>query len=148
MMNMPPCATEDTSPDLATELRGTLAHLESLDKATDGYLSALAFVLQRVAVADDHVSDEEVERMEKILIDHASLSAPEAVLTVEMAKQRERIADCCCSYNASRHLRSLLDHEGRIRMRNFLLSVAEADGLVKKSEMNQIAQIASELRLQ
>ncbi len=146
-MTMTPCATEDTPTDLATALRGTLAHLDSLDAATDGYLSALAFILHRVAAADEHVCEQEIDRMERILVDHAALSASEAVLTVEMAKQRGRIADCCCSYAASRHLRSLLDDESRVRMRSFLQSVAEADGLVTRSEMNQIAQIASELRL-
>ena len=86
--------------------------------------------------------------MEKILIDHALLAPAEAVLTVEMAKQRGRIADCCCSYTTSRHLRSLIDHEDRVKVRSFLQSVAEADGLVRRSEMHQIAQITAELRLE
>jgi uncharacterized tellurite resistance protein B-like protein len=146
-MTMPPCTTEETTADLATVLRGTLAHLDTLDAATDGYLNALAFILHRVAAADDHVCEQELDRMEKILIDHASLSSSEAVLTVEMAKLRGQIADCCCSYTASRHMRSLLDDKGRARMRGFLQSVAEADGLVRRSEMNKIAQIASELQL-
>lgn len=141
-------ATEEGSADLASEFRSAIAHLDSLDAATDGYLSALAFILQRVAAADDRICEQETSRMEKILIDHASLSPSEAVLTVEMAKQRGRIADCCCSYTTSRQMRSLIDHENRIKVRNFLQSVAEADGLVRRSEMHQIAQITAELRLE
>ena len=85
--------------------------------------------------------------MEEILVEHASLSPSEAILTVEMAKQRGRIADCCCSYEASRRMRPLLDAEGRLRLQSFLQSVAEADGCVSCSETNQIRQISTELRL-
>ena len=94
-MIMAPHATEDTPSAQASEIRGTLTRLDSLDQRNNGYLSTLAFILQRVAAADAAICDEEVIRMEKILIDHAALSPTEAVLTVEMAKQRASIADCC-----------------------------------------------------
>ena len=146
-MTMSTRSTEDTPSNQAAEIRGTLAHLEALDTQNDGYLSALAFILQRVAAADENISNEEIYRMEKILVDHASLSPAEAVLTVEIAKQRGRIADCCCSYTASRHMRSLLDSEGQAQMRSFLISVAKADGLVRRSEKAEIHQITTELGL-
>ena len=138
---------DDTSSDLTTKIRASLAHLNSLDTETDGYLSALAFILQRVAAADDGICEEEVSRMEEILVEHASLSPSEATLAVEMAKQRGRIADCCCAYEASRRMRPLLDGEGQVRLRSFLQSVAEADGCVSCSETHQIRQISTELRL-
>ena len=83
--------------------------------------------------------------MEKILIEHASLSPPQAVLTVEIAKHRRQLADCCCAYQASRELRSRLDGDERRRLNRFLESVAEADGLVLPAEAAEIQQIAAEL---
>jgi uncharacterized tellurite resistance protein B-like protein len=139
-------SSQEASPtDLASGIRGTLDQLDDLDRETAGYLNSLALVLQRVAAADEHISREEVDRMEKILVDHTSLSPPQAVLTVEIAKHRRQLADCCCAYRSNRELRSRLDTESRRRLRQFLEKVAEADGLVQPSEEAEIRQIAAEL---
>jgi uncharacterized tellurite resistance protein B-like protein len=132
---------------LAAEIRGALQHIESLDRCSDGYLAGLAFILHRVAAADRDISEREVERMERILVEHASLTQPEAVLTVEMAKHRCRAADCGHSYDASRHLRALLGPGERERLHRFLESVAAADGQVRPSEQAAVRQIAAELGL-
>jgi uncharacterized tellurite resistance protein B-like protein len=133
--------------DFAGQMRSTLARLDELDSETAGYLKTLAFILHRVARADDQISEEEIDRMEEILVDHASLSRPEAMLTVEIAKHCGQIADCGCSYEASRRLRSSLDESTGRDIRRFLESIAEADGRVGHSEQAQIRQIASELGL-
>ena len=138
---------ENTPSDFADEIRNTLNRLDAIDHQKAGYIKALAFTLHRVALADDELRDEEVARMEQILVDHAGLSRPESVLTVEIAKHCKAIADCGCSYEASRNLRSMLDHRDGRSINRFLHSVAEADGLVAPSETAQIRQIAVELGL-
>ena len=136
-----------TQSDFAKEIRNTLKRLEELNRETAGYLKTLAFILHRVAIADDELSVEEIERMEQILVDHASLSRSEAMLTVEIARHCSEIADCGCRYEASRSLRSSLNEEHGRDIRRFLDSVAEADGRVRRSELAQIQQIATELGL-
>lgn len=138
---------ETASSKFAEEIRDILNRLEELNRETAGYLKVLAFILHRVAIADDEVSGEEVDRMEQILVDHASLSRSEAMLTVEIARHCGEIADCGCSYEASRKLRSSLDEDGGRDIRRFLESVAEADGRIRRSEKAQIRQIATELGL-
>jgi uncharacterized tellurite resistance protein B-like protein len=133
--------------NIAEEIRDTLKRLEELNRETAGYLKTLAFILHRVALADDELSREEVDRMEQILVDHASLSRSEAMLTVEIARHCGEIADCGCSYEVSRRLRSSLDVDNGRDIRRFLESVAEADGRVRRSEKAQIRQIATELGL-
>jgi uncharacterized tellurite resistance protein B-like protein len=148
---MPATTTSDTNPlspsTLASGIRDALVRLDTLDRDTAGYLKALAFILYRVAAADQKVSEEEVRRMESILVDHASLSPAEAVLTVEIARHCREIADCARSYDASRQLRARLDDDDRRRLRSFLDSVAEADGRVRQSEKDAIRQISTELGL-
>ena len=140
-------ARESKPSELAEEIRSTLTRLEAIDRQKAGYIKALAFVLHRVALADDTLCDQEVARMEEILVDHAGLTRPEAVLTTEIAKHCHLIADCGRSYEASRKLRtSLVDRDG-CEISRFLRSVAEADGLVVASESAQIRQIAVELGL-
>ncbi len=148
---MPAITTPDPNPlsptTLASGIRDALARLATLDRDTAGYLKALAFILYRVAAADQQVSEEEVRRMESILVDHASLSQAEAVLTVEIARHCREIADCARSYDASRRLRARLDVDDRCRLRSFLESVAEADGRVRQTEKDAIRQISTELGL-
>jgi uncharacterized tellurite resistance protein B-like protein len=148
---MPATTTPDANPTspsaLASGIRDALAQLAALDRDTADYLKALAFILHRVAAADREVSEVEIRRMESILVDHASLSPAEAVLTVEIARHCREISDCARSYDASRRLRARLDDGDRRRLRSFLESVAEADGQVRQTEKDAIRQISTELGL-
>jgi uncharacterized tellurite resistance protein B-like protein len=146
-MSFSPGPGDRPSAELADQIRGALQHIESLDRCSDGYLAGLAFILHRVAAADRDISEREVERMERILVEHASLTQPEAVLTVEMAKHRCRAADCGHSYDASRHLRALLGPGESASLHRFLESVAAADGQVRPTEQAAVRQIAAELGL-
>ena len=149
-MTTPTTAQTDTASatDLATEIRQTLDRLEELDAKKGGYLKTLAFILYRVAAADQDVSDDEIQQMESILVNNAGVSQTEAVLTVEIARHCREICDCARSYDVSRRLRPMLDSESRRHLQEFLRSVAEADGLISISELAQIRQISAELRLE
>ena len=148
---MPTATTRRTSSPspagLAAGIRQALARLDSLDRDTADYLKTLAFVMYRVAAADRNVIEAEVRRMESILVEHASLSLPEAVLTVEIARHCRQTADCAGSYAASRRLRARLSADDQGRLRSFLASVAEADGRVRQTEKDAIRQILAELGL-
>jgi len=146
-MNTSSDACDRDKTDLTAEIRGALQHIEDVDQHSDRYLSTLAFILQRVAAADDDVSEPEVHLMERILVEHASLTPPEAVLTVEMAKQRCCASDCGRAYDASRRLRDRLEPSERARLRRFLDAVAAADGRVRQPELDKVRQIAAELGL-
>jgi uncharacterized tellurite resistance protein B-like protein len=139
-------AGESGTPDVNREIRDALHRLEDLNRETADYLKALALILHRVAMADNDLCDQEIDRMEQILIDHASLSRSQAILAVEIAKHCGQIADCGCRYEASRKLRNRLGENGR-RIHDFLDSVAAADGKIRRSEKAQIRQIAVELGL-
>ncbi len=148
-MSLAPTAptTPSSQANVAAGIRNALNRLNDLDRETADYLKTLAFIMHRVAAADEHVSEEEILRMESILIDHASLSPPEAVLTIEIARHCRKMADCAGSYDASRRLRARLDADDRRRLRSFLDSVAEADGRVRQTEIDAIRQISTELGL-
>lgn len=140
-------AGESGTSDVNREIRDALNRLEELNRETADYLKALAFILHRVAMADDDLCDQEIDRMEQILIDHASLSRSQAILAVEIARHCGQIADCGCSYEASRKLRKRLGENDGRRIHDFLDSVAAADGQIRRSEKVQIRQIAVELGL-
>ena len=146
-MSIPAGTDSGSHPGLAGSIRSAIERIDVADRHSNGYLTALAFVLHRVAAADNRLSASEIDRMERILIDTAALSRAEAVLTVEMAKRQCRMADCGRAYDASRHLRALLDPAERARVRGFLDAVALADGALRPTEEAAVRQIAIELGL-
>jgi uncharacterized tellurite resistance protein B-like protein len=131
--------------DPATTIRTTVRQLDAIEPKNAGFLNALAFILMRVADADQHLADEERARMEHILVECAGLTLEQAVLVVEIARHRARLADCGCSYGTTRWLRSELDNNRRQRVLDCLFAVAAADGHTSRSEENEILQIAREL---
>lgn len=133
--------------DPATTIRTTVRELAELDAETADFLNALAFVLFRVADVDHEISRRERDRMEQLIVENAGLTRAQAVLVVEIAKHRSRLADCGCSYGISRELRNGLDHDRRRRVINCLHSVAASDGVTTRREAGEIRQIAHELGL-
>jgi uncharacterized tellurite resistance protein B-like protein len=142
-----PTGTGESTADAGdvTAIRITLHQLAALDPQTAGYLNALAFVLVRVADIDQHITIEERRRMEEILVNRAHLTHAQAVLVVEIARHRTRLADCGCSYGESRLLRDRLDSDQRDHVLDSLYAVAAADGRTTRVERDEIFQIASEL---
>jgi uncharacterized tellurite resistance protein B-like protein len=147
MANESSTTAETGGSGLADSIRSTLHQLEEYEADDEGSLQTVAFLLQRVAGADGSVSAEEIERMETVLADHRSLTRPQAVVAVEIARHCARIADCGGAYGASRRLRAELDEDQRRRVYGMLTAVAEADGLVDGRERAALHQIAVELGL-
>jgi len=133
------------SREAARVVRSVVDRLEMLDPTTGRYLSGLAFVLIRVADADNDIRPEETARIEQLLRETVGLPEDQLVLVVEIAKHRTRLADCACAYSVSRDLRHQLDSEQRDGLLRWFVAVAEADGRVSRREWREIRQIAAEL---
>lgn len=131
----------------ANSVRRAVRDLHAIDADTAEYLNALAFVLMRVAEADLRVCDDETRCMEEILVEHAGISPDQAILVVEIARHRCRIADCGVTYGISRELRDSIGPERKHRMLTFLDAVADADGKLLPEEKSAIGQISAELGL-
>ena len=140
-------AVDRSNRSSAPSVRRAVRDLRALDADTAEYLNALAFVLMRVAEADLTVCDDETRCMEEILVEHAGISADQAVLVVEIARHRCRIADCGTSYGVSKGLRPTIDPRRESLLASFLSAVAGADGEMLPEEKKAISQISAELGL-
>ena len=67
-------------------LRETLEALDHLEPEKARYLAAFAYLLGRVAHADQHVSTEETRAMEALVQEHGQLSPDQAMVVVQLAK--------------------------------------------------------------
>jgi len=136
--------SNQAQPPLAV-VRHAIEALNALDAETADHLSALAFVLIRVARADGRVCGSERRRMEEILVKDVRIPAAHAAIVTEIACHRAEVADSGHSYAISRGLRTSLDLVRRRSIVALLSAVAEADGRFCTVERHEISQLAGEL---
>lgn len=129
----------------AETIRTELRVLHELDPSSSRLLEALACVLARVAGADDEICDSETVEMEGTLMRLAELPPPQAVLAVEIAKQRTFLGGAGYSAAISRDLRRRTDPRYRLDLLHGLVDVACADGDLCDLEAAAILRIAVEL---
>ncbi len=131
--------------DAAATVRRVISNLNHLEPETARYLAGLAFILTRVADADERILPDETRRIEAILNQYTSLNEDQAVLMTEIARHQVDMADSADAYQVSRELRAATSQEQRRSMLCSLFTVALADGNLSAVERTAITQIASEL---
>ena len=78
--------TESAPAPEQAPLRDLVNALDRLEPSRAQYLARFAYLLGRVALADEHISDEETKTMEQLLAEHGGLPAEQAMLVVSLAK--------------------------------------------------------------
>ncbi|MEN8165270.1 MAG: TerB family tellurite resistance protein [Acidobacteriota bacterium] len=129
----------------AETIRTELRILHALDPSSSRLLEALACVLARVAGADREICDSETAEMEGTLMRLADLPPAQAVLAVEIAKQRTCLGGAGYTAAISRDLRRRTDPRYRLDLLHSLVDVACADGDLCDQEVAAILRIAAEL---
>jgi len=129
----------------AETIRMELRILHEMDPSASRLLEALACVLARVAGADSEICDRETAQMEGTLMRLADLPPAQAVLAVEIAKQRTCLGGAGYTAAISRDLRRRTDPRYRLQLLHSLVDLACADGDLCGPEVTAILRIAAEL---
>jgi uncharacterized tellurite resistance protein B-like protein len=111
------------------------------------YVAALAYVLARVAHADQDISPEEVSVMRELVEGATELPKEQAVLVVEIARSQALELGANENYVVTRLFRELSSREQRLGLLECLFAVAAADENISTAENHEISVIASELGL-
>lgn len=126
-------------------VRRIAAELDKLPPERARYLAAFAYVLSRVAGADQHVSEEESRTMVRLLSETGGLPEAQAALVVEIAKTQNRLSGGTENFLVTREFRHIASEDERRSILDCLFQVAAADDEVSAEEDAQIWQIAGEL---
>lgn len=129
-------------------IRRIAAELDGMDPPQARYLAAFAFVLSRIAHADEEVSAAEARRMEELLAERGGVSEPQAVLIVQMARQQQRLFGGTDDFLVTRELAQVATPEQRHAIVDCLFAVAAVDRRLLAAEAEEIARIARELRVE
>mgnify|MGYP003982324123 CR=1 FL=1 len=135
------------TPGETQTVRKIVHQLESLQPEQARYLASFAYVLGRVANADQVITSEETQTMEQVVADAGKLGEDLAVLVVQIAKSQAQLFGGTEDYLVTREFGRLATPEQKRELMLCLFSVAAADGSIAVSEENEIARIATELKI-
>jgi uncharacterized tellurite resistance protein B-like protein len=133
--------------DEIAPLRETLEALEHLEPDRARYLGAFAYLLGRVAHADQHVSPEETRAMEALVRTHGQLLPDQAVIVVQLAKTSNLLFGGTSNFLVAREFSALATYDQKLALIRCLFEVTATDGAISIAEESEIHRIANELRI-
>ena len=131
----------------AAPLRETLDALEHLEPERARYLAAFAYLLGRVAHADQHVSPEETAAMEALVREQGQLPQEQAMVVVHLAKASNLLFGGTANFLVAREFSALATYEQKLALMRCLFAVSMTDDAISLAEEGEIHRIASELRI-
>ena len=130
--------------DLAP-LRETLDALDHMEPARARFLAAFAYLLGRVAHADQHVSPEETRAMEALVRQEGHLSEDQAMVVTQLAKTSNLLFGGTANFLVAREFTDMASYEQKLDLMRCLFAVSATDESISLAEEGEIHKIAKEL---
>jgi uncharacterized tellurite resistance protein B-like protein len=140
-------SSDDGPTEQQSALRDLVDALDRLEPDHARYLAQFAYLLGRVAHADQHVSPEEVRTMEALVMNEGHLSEELAVLVVGLARTSNRMFGGTDNFIVARDFAAHATHSQRLGLLRCLFSVSASEGHISIAEEREIQRIARELRI-
>src|ERR671912_920729 len=100
----------------AAPLRDLVGALDRLEPARAQYLARFAYLLGRVARADEQVTDEETRTMEKLLAEHGGLPSDQAMLVVSLAKATNAMFGVSADFAVTQEFADAASYDERLAL--------------------------------
>jgi uncharacterized tellurite resistance protein B-like protein len=128
-------------------LRETLDALDHLEPDRARFLAAFAYLLGRVAHADQHVSPEETRAMEALVRDEGRLSQDQAMVVTQLAKTGNLLFGGTANFLVAREFSALATYDQKLALMRCLFALSATDASISTAEESEIHRIANELRI-
>ena len=128
-------------------LRETLEALDHLEPHRARYLAAFAYLLGRVADADQHVTPEETRAMEVLVREQGQLSQDQAMVVVQLAKTSNLLFGGTANFLVAREFSELATYDEKLALMRCLFALSATDETISTAEEGEIHRIANELRI-
>jgi uncharacterized tellurite resistance protein B-like protein len=138
-------ATPESEP---APLRELVNALDKLEPSRAQYLARFAYLLGRVARADEHISAEETRVMESLVTDQGGLSADQAMLVVSLAKASSAMFGVTADFAVTQEFTDSTTYEERMALARCLFAVAASDERISIAEEAEIHRITNQLRIE
>jgi uncharacterized tellurite resistance protein B-like protein len=128
-------------------LRQMLDALERLPPERARFLAGFAYLLGRVARADQRVSDEETRAMEHLVATHGQIPSEQAMLVVGLAKTSTLLFGGTADFLVAREFSGLASYDEKLALLKCLFAVSSADEAISIEEESEIHRIANALKI-
>jgi len=135
------------TPDQAP-LRDLIETLEHFEPDRARHLARFAYLLGRVAHADQHVSPEETRAMEALVVEQGELTAEQAVVVVGLAKASNLMFGGTADFLVAQEFAEAASYEQKLALARCLFRVAATDAAISIAEESEIHRIAGHLKIQ
>ena len=139
---------EPTPANDPAPLRTLVDALDRLEPARAQYLARFAYLLGRVAHADEHISPEETRAMEALLVEHGGLSADQATLVVSVAKVSQHMFGSHADFVVTQEFTDSASYEQKLALARCMFAVAASDDRISIAEEGELHRITSQLRVE
>ena len=126
-------------------LRDTLDALDHMEPDRARFLAAFAYLLGRVAHADQHVSPEETSAMEALVREEGSLSGDQAMVVTQLAKTSNLLFGGTANFMVAREFSAMASYDQKLALMRCLFAVSVTDESISLAEEGEIHKIAREL---
>jgi uncharacterized tellurite resistance protein B-like protein len=134
------------APDHAP-LRDLVETLEHLEPERARHLARFAYLLGRVAHADQHVSPEETRAMEALVVEEGALTADQAVIVVGLAKSSNLMFGGTADFLVAQEFSETASYDQKLALARCLFRVAATDASISVAEESEIHRIAGHLKI-
>jgi uncharacterized tellurite resistance protein B-like protein len=128
-------------------VRKIVRALDTMEPARARHLAAFAYLLSRVAFADQNISPEETAAMERLVMQHGKLPEEQAVLIVQMAKTQTLLFSGTENFLVAREFAKITSRDEKLALLHCLYAVSAADQNISVAEDNEISKLCTELQL-
>jgi uncharacterized tellurite resistance protein B-like protein len=138
------------APDRADHvpLRDLIETLEHLEPARARHLARFAYILGRVAHADQHVSAEETHAMEALVAQEGGLTPEQAMVVVGLAKSSNLLFGGTADFQVAQEFAEGATYEEKLALMRCLFGLASADASISVAEESEIHRIANHFKIQ
>jgi hypothetical protein len=142
----PELVPRPAAPDSDTEtIKRIAAQLQELPMERRRFIGGFAYVLGRAAHADLDISPDEIEFIERTVVEVGELPEAQAVLVVEIARAQTELKGATEDYLVTREFTESASVEDRKRLLRFAFAVTASDHTITAEESAELNQIGKEL---
>ena len=139
---------DESGPAQQDALRELLEALDRLEPERARFLAAFAYLLGRIAHADQHVSPEETRAMEEHVAHEGQLPRDQAMLVVGLAKTSNVLFGGTANFLVAREFEKTATYEQKLALIHCLFAVSAAEGRISVAEEGEIQRVARELKVE
>ena len=132
----------------AAPLRELIETLDRLEPGRARHLARFAYLLGRVAHADRHVSPEETQAMESLVVREGGLTADQATVVVGLAKTSNLLFGGTADFEVAREFAAQATYDEKLALARCLFAVAASEDSISMTEETEIHRILNQLKIE